>query len=209
LIISSIWQHYRFELHIARPASYIFSKLLLTKESLYGRIINVKYTTVEFFREIRRRVRLLTMARNPFQFNEEENRAKNDLQSSGRIVLKPAGVGAYKVISPDGFEFSFDIVMDHVKIVAPVETTPVATSSASPFGNTVQPSSPQSVSPFGGQAAVPVSTPTPAPVQAQPTASPFGGQSTASPFGGQATSSPFGNAYATTDNDENENPFHF
>lgn len=51
------------------------------------------------------------MARNPFLPNNEENHS-NSQQSSGKIVLKPAGVGAYKVCGPDGFEFSFDIVVD-------------------------------------------------------------------------------------------------
>ena len=56
------------------------------------------------------------MARNPFLPNNEENHS-NSQQSSGKIVLKPAGVGAYKVCGPDGFEFSFDIVVDNIKIM--------------------------------------------------------------------------------------------
>ena len=56
------------------------------------------------------------MARNPFLPNNEENHS-NSQQSSGKIILKPAGVGAYKVCGPDGFEFSFDIVVDNIKIM--------------------------------------------------------------------------------------------
>ena len=56
------------------------------------------------------------MARNPFLPNNEENHS-NSQQSSGKIILKPAGVGAYKVCGPNGFEFSFDIVVDNIKIM--------------------------------------------------------------------------------------------